>query len=304
MEEALKPLAWALLALGAAAPAPGAELTAKEKVLWDRLRSRVEQVERGLDGVLGVVVTDLKTGASIGLRPDEPFPLASSIKLAVLYELYRQAEEGRVDLGEVTRPPVPRVAGDGVLQHLGPSVSLTWRDLAVLMMTASDNAATNVLIERVGLERVNARLDALGLPRTRLARRMMDVEAARQGRENVTTPGELARLAEIVLRGRDLSPERARDMATVAALPKTSDFRRPLPDGLRVLDRPGELEAVRCVGAAVDLPGRPYVAAIMTTYLRNDRDGEAAIRDLSAALFETFDRLARASELGRVVSEK
>jgi hypothetical protein len=66
----------------------------------------------------------------------------------------------------------------------------------------------------------------------------------------------------------------------------------------------GGLEGVRCEAAHVDLASRPYVAAIMTTYLRRDADGESAIRDVSAALYGTFDRLARASELGRVISER
>ena len=68
----------------------------------------------------------------------------------MLYELYRQAEEGRIDLAETTRPSLPRVGGGGVLQVLGDRVSLTWRDLAVLMMGWSDNEATNLLIDRLG----------------------------------------------------------------------------------------------------------------------------------------------------------
>jgi beta-lactamase class A len=196
------------------------------------------------------------------------------------------------------------VGGGGVLQVLGDRVSLTWRDLAVLMMGWSDNEATNVLIDRVGMDAVNRRLDALELPRTRLRRRMMDLDAARQGRENVSTPAEMLRLAETLYRGRGLSPARAKDLFDVGAVEKDSPFRRPLPASLRVMDKPGSLEGVRCVTAVVDLPGRPYAAAIMTTYLRRDEDGEAAIRDVSAALFETFDRLARSSEHGRVISER
>ena len=71
-----------------------------------------------------------------------------------------------------------------------------------------------------------------------------------------------------------------------------------------MLDKDGELEAVRSAAAVVDLPGRPYSVAIMTTYLRRDADGDAFIRDVSAALFETFDRLARSSDLGRIISER
>jgi beta-lactamase class A len=300
----------ALLAMALAAPPPAARLTTKETELWTKLRARIDAVDRGLDGVLGVSVQDRKTGATIELRADEVFPTASSIKPAVLLELYHQAEAGGVDLQATTVPPMPRVGGGGVLEALGDHVSLTWHDLAVLMMGWSDNEATNVLIGRVGQDAVNRRLDALGLPKTRLRRRMMDLEAARRGDENVTTPSELRRLLEAVEDGVGLSPARAADLRAVAAVPKWgtttsgSQFRVPLPETLKVLDKPGELEGVRCVGAFVELPGRPYSAAIMTTYLKRAGDGEAAIRAVSEAIYETFDRLARASDLGRVISEK
>ena len=183
-------------------------------------------------------------------------------------------------------------------------MSLTWRDLAVLMMGWSDNEATNVLIEKVGMEAVNRRLDGLGIARTRLRRRMMDIEAAQRGLENVSTPREMRLLIEAIHAGTGLSAERAKDLRVLAATPKTTDFRAALPDGLTVLDKDGELEAVRLAAAVVDLPNRPYAVTIMTTYLRKDADGEEAIREISAALFSTFDRLARSSDLGRIISER
>lgn len=291
----------ALVLLAVAAPVRASE---KEKVLVDRLRSRIEGVAASLDGVLAVSLRDAKTGAAIDLHAAEPFPLASSIKLAVLYELYRQAEEGRIDLAEVTTPPLPRAGGGGVLQELGGRVSLTWRDLAVMMMGWSDNEATNLLIAKVGMDAVNRRLDALSLPAVRLRRRMMDLAAARDGRENVGTPEQMRRLVEALHAGTGLSPERARDLRAVASVTKDSPFRRPLPEGLVVMDKPGSLEGVRCVAAFVEVPGRPYSIAIMTAYLKRDDDGEEAIRQVSAAVFDTFDRLARSSDLGRVISER
>jgi beta-lactamase class A len=277
----------------------------KEDVLWSHLRARVQDVEKRLDGVLGLSVKDLKTGASFEIRPDETFPQASSIKLAVLYELYRQSEEGKIDLAQVTRPPLPRVKGGGVLQELGDKVSVTWRDLAVMMVGWSDNEATNVLITRLGMAAVNHRLeDDLDLDHTRLRRKMMDLEAAHRGEENVGTPAEMRRLVEAIYAGKGLSPAAARDIRAVLATPKDSPFRVPLPEGLVVMDKPGSLEAVRCVTAVVDVPGRPYAVSIETTFLKNDEDGAKAIREISAALYEMFDRLARSSDLGRVISER
>jgi beta-lactamase class A len=304
MEAPVIRAAFLVLVLGSALPLRATELTPKEAVLWRRLHERIVSVEHGLDGVLGVAVKDLRTGATLELREAEVFPTASSIKAAVLYELYRQAEEGRIDIDEVTRPATPRVGGGGVLELLGPQLSLTWRDLAVLMFGWSDNEATNVLARRLGLAAINERLVSLGLPHTRMRRLMMDLEAARRGEENVSTPLELARLMETIRAGTALSAARGKDMMAVAATPKDSPFRSPLPDALPVADKPGSLEGVRCVAAVVELPGRPYSAAIMTTYLRHDADGEAAIREISAALYATFDRLARASEHGRIISEK
>jgi beta-lactamase class A len=289
-------LAGALLALGGAAaaqvvPAYPPTLPAKETVLLDRLRARIDTVDAGLDGVLGVAVRDLTTGATLELRPDETFPTASSIKLAVLYELYRQAAEGRIDLTEIVRPPLPRVRGSGVLQWLSGDVRLTRRDLAVLMIGWSDNEAANLLIRAVGMEAVD--------------RRLMDLEAARNGGENVSTPREMARLAALVAAGEALPPEKATDLLAVATVPdESSFFRSALPEGERAVSKAGTLEGVRCEAAWVDLPGRPYAAAVMTAYLRHDADGEAAIREVSAAIFETFDRLARSSEYGRVISER
>src|SRR3982751_894177 len=123
----------ALLAVFAFSIALPAQAGPKEDALWARLRTRLEKLEQSLDGVGGLSVKDLKTGATIDIRPDETFPQASVIKLAIVYDLYRQAEEGRIDLAEVTRMPASRVGGGGILQELGPSVSLTWRDVAVLV---------------------------------------------------------------------------------------------------------------------------------------------------------------------------
>jgi beta-lactamase class A len=282
-------------------------MSGKHELLWARLKARVESVERGLDGVLGVAVKDLTTGATLQVNADEVFPAASTLKMAILYEGYRQAEEGRLRLDEVTCPSLPRVGGGGVLQELSAQVSLTWRDLAVLMMGWSDNEATNLLIDKVGLEAVNSRLAGLGLETTRLRRKMMDVAAAQRGLENVATPAELSRLMEAYHAGTGLPPERAADLRKIASIEKWgtttpgSPFRGPLPPTLVVADKTGELDGVRCVTALVLLEGRPYVATLMTSYLRRDAEGEAAIRDLSAALYETFDRLARYSALGRVI---
>ena len=84
-----------------------------------------------------------------------------------------------------------------IMNGLTPGVSRgsPLRDLATMMVAVSDNSATNVLIDRVGMQNVNAMLDSLGLTHTRLRRKMMDLEAAKEGRENISTPREMMTLA-------------------------------------------------------------------------------------------------------------
>ena len=93
-------------------------------------------------------------------------------------------------------------------------------------------------------------------------------------------------------------------LAVASVVAEGSPFRRGLPEGVRAISKPGSLEGVRCEMAWVDVAGRPYTAAIMTAYLKHEPDADAAIAELSAAIYSTFDRLARSSEYGRIISER
>lgn len=297
-----------LLAWAAGAAWPVQAQTRFEAVLEAKFKAAIGEVETGLDGVLGLAFKDLKTGRTLFLHERETFPQASSIKIAVLYEVFKQAEEGRLSLDElIPLEDGRKVGGSGVLVHLGrPRLSLSVRDLAVLMIVLSDNTATNLLIDKAGMDAVNTRLDGLGLRKTRLRRRMMDLQAAAEGRENVSTPYEMMTLLERIWKGGALAEPYRQGLLDVLALPK--DLPGPLRDGVpedvAVAEKPGELEAVRCDSGLVLLPGRPYVLSVMTTYLKRDADGNPAIARISRIVYEHVARLARSSEIGRIVSDK
>lgn len=295
-----------LVVLGASAT-PAAPVESRfSAVLEVKFQAAVREVEAGLDGVLGLALKDLKTGSTFFINEREVFPQASSIKIAVLFEAFKQAEEGRLKLDEfIALEEGRKVAGSGVLFYLGrPRLELSIRDIAVLMVVLSDNTATNLLIDKVGMEAVNRRLDALGLPKTRLRRKMMDLQAAAEGRENVSAPLEMMTLLEKIWKGGVLKEPFRKDFLDVLAIPKDSPLRSGVPEGIDVAEKPGELEAVRCDSGIVMLPGRPYILCVMTTFLKHDADGNPAIARISRLAFEHFSRLERSSEIGRVVSDK
>jgi len=170
------------------------------------------------------------------------------------------------------------------------------------MVAVSDNSATNVLIDRVGMPNVNVMLDSLSLTHTRLRRKMMDLEAAQQGRENISTPREMMTLLDAIYHGKVLDKKSTADFFTMLSTNKDSFIPRELPADLKVANKPGELEAVRNDSGIVFVEGRPYVICVMTSFLRNERDGEEAISKISLDVWRMFDRLSRATEYGRVVS--
>lgn len=292
------------------AHAADAPLNAKQQVLWDRLRAAVVDVEQQLDGVLGVAILDLDSGQQLLVHPDEVFPQASSIKIAVLAELYHQTEQsahGMHGKATLTDRYVVRaadlVADSAILGGLTPGVtSLTNRDLATMMVAVSDNSATNVLIDRVGMDNVARLTQSLGLAHTQLRRKMMDLDAAAHGRENISTPREMMQLLEQLYRGKVIAPPLLDDFFAMLATAKDSFIPRDLPPELKIANKPGELEGVRNDSGIVFLKNRPYVICVMTTYLANERAGEEAITRISSLAYGVFDRFSRASDLGRVIS--
>ncbi len=154
------------------------------------------------------------------------------------------------------------------------------------------------------MENINAGITRLGLTQTHLRRKMIDIEAARQGRENVSTPRELALLLEKMRGGSVLDAAHTKEYFNLIGLPKDSLFNKALPATVRVEDKPGSLDAVRCDAGIIEIPGRPFVMSVMTTYLENNDDGERAIREVAWLVYDHFERLSRSSSYGRLISEK
>src|SRR5258708_4592758 len=258
---ALALLATPVAGQGPAAPSRAAD-AAKVSVLWSKLERAVADVDARLDGVLAVAIKDLTDGRTLLLHADEVMPTASTIKIAILAELYRQ--EGAGGGGARLADPyvvdsADAVPGSDILAGLTPGVTrLTNRDLATLMMAVSDNSATNVLIDRVGIDRVNGLLSQLGLEQTRLRRHMMDVKAAREGRENTATPHELVTLLVALYRSQLFSKTTTDDFFKMLGTHKDSFIPRLLPANVTSANKPGELDDVRTDAGIVFVPGRPF----------------------------------------------
>lgn len=281
----------------------------KAKWMWTHLERDIQREAESLDGYIAVGVCDLRASCtgSFFINPDEPMPQASSIKIVVLLELYKQAQGGRLKLDDVyTVRKEDLVQDSDIMNGLTPGVSkITLRDLATMMMAVSDNAATNVLIDKVGMAQATATMQSLGLKNTRLARKMMDLKAAHEGRENISTAREMVTLLRSVYEGKVLNKPYADEFWKMLATHKAdSHMRQAIPDEVMVASKHGWLEGVRAESGVVFVEGRPFIVTVMTSYLRDEKEGEAVIGRITRKAYDYFSRMARSSEYGRVISTK
>ena len=277
---------------------------AKQDLLWARMEDSIRTIVRDTDAVVGVAILDLTDQRALYLNADAIYPTASTIKIAVLAEPFRQHERGSgAKLGDLyTVNAKDGVGTEGILQSMSAGVArITNRDLALLMVSLSDNSATNVLIDRVGMDNVNSWLAQIGLERTRLRRHMLDVKAAQEGRENTSTPRELVTMLRAIHEGRVFGKATTEEFFKMLSTQKSSYLPRHLPADLMIANKPGNLDAVRNDAGIVFVPGRPFAIAVMTTFATDGVAAEESIGRIAQAAWSYFDRVGKSSSLGRLV---
>jgi len=279
-------------------------------LLWKKLETRVEEIATRLDGVMGAAILDLTDGRILLRNADRVFPTASPIKTALPLELYRQDQEararakGKARLEDIyTFDPKDLVEDSQIMAGLTPSVTrVTNRDLAQFMVAVSDNAAANVLIDRVGMQNVNATMRSFGLTKTMLRRKMMDIVAAKRGDENVATPQEMTRLLEMIYKGKALNKEFTDEfIKQLKTLKKDSYLSYELPADVELADKPGSLDGVRNDSGIIFAQNRPFAISVMTAYDRDEKAAERAISEVALEAYHYFEIRGKTSEYGRIL---
>ena len=276
------------LLLAAAAPPPDTAAT---------ITRRIEEKMKAFHGEIGLFAKDLDTGAMVSVNADQRFPTASLIKVAVMAEVFRQIEAGKLQHGTTVTLKESDKAGDETvpLNMLHPGVVLTVDDLLRFMIAYSDNTATNLLVGLVGTANVDALLDSYALNRTRLYR-----PTFRDGHADVlpneekeyglgsTTPHEIAKFLQLVAQGKMVSPDASDAMiALLATQQDRAMIPRSLPfateqivvanktgwDEEKNPDAKGFKGDVRNDAAYVKTPRMRYVIAICARRIQDKSSG-------------------------------
>lgn len=284
--------------LGLAAAAPLYAQAEHLEILRGKLHAELERIVDEYEGVAGVHVVDLTNGDRFAIRDDFLFPQASAIKIPILLELFRRAEDDPGILSRrVEMTDEVRTGGSGVLQVLTDGGSaLSLEDYAIYMILHSDNTATNVLIDELGMDAINELSASLGATNTLLQRKMIRPEKSARGNENLSTPRDAARIMERIA-SCDLpmsrsSCERVRE---ILELYKGGPIRAPIPRSVPVAFKPGGITGVSTVWGLVAVPDRPYVVSVMSNYGGN---GGAVVEAVSEVTYDYFSRLSGVTEYG------
>jgi beta-lactamase class A len=294
---AARPAAHTAALLAALALAPTA--AAAQQPLSE-LAPRLEARAAAHAGVVGLALIDLATGESFALRGDEPFPTASVIKVPILVEVFHRVEEGALRLDDpLVMLEADKQPGAGILQHMSAPHQLTVADAAFLMTALSDNTATNLIIDKVGIRAVGVRMEALGLAGTRLHSKLfdrassIDLEASARWGVGVTTPMEMARLFAMLYRGEAVSPEASERMLEML---RRQFYDHSIPrhlTGVTVAHKTGSISASRSDCGIVYAGGRDFVICAFTKEnedrsWRIDNEAQVLIAELARMAYQAF----------------
>jgi beta-lactamase class A len=273
-------------------------------------------------GVVGVAARHLDTGKEIRHNADSIFFMASSLKVPLLVELYRQVDQGAIDVNQrVTLTDSVPVPGGGVLKELASGLQPTIHDLAMLMIIISDNSATDFLYDLVGRDNLNNMLQQLGLNRThipmtcrellysitgldttnrshthqlasdRLNTRQFDLDSDgfSEERSNVSTPEDMCKLLELIVRGGFLSAPSQQAVLDILKRQQLNNILpQALPPGTEVAHKTGTYHTVRCDVGIVFSPTGPYTVAIMAKEItcEDQLSLDASLAVVSKAIYD------------------
>ena len=265
------------------------------------LRHTLDAIAAAHHGILGYSVLNLDTGEHLSLRGDETFPTASLIKVPILVTLYDLAEQKQLSLDDpLTVIKIDQVPGSGVLQFMHSGMSLSVHDAAALMIILSDNTATNLILDKIAIRRVWSKMEALGLPHTkvhskvflRLASVAMD-SSVKYGL-GVSTPNEMAHLFELLAKGKAVNPAADSSMLQILANNADGDSMQRTINGMSVPHKTGATDSVRTECALFRLQSRVVACGFTKqntdTRWVTDNEGQVTLGKIGAAVVAAWPK--------------
>lgn len=252
------------------------------------LRQTIQHTLADQAGKWGIVIEQIGTDNRLVINSELVFPSASLIKVPIMLEVMRQAAAGRIALDqEIAVSEAHKTGGAGVLKELRTGLTMTVEELVTLMIILSDNTATNMLIDLVGMEKVNRTCTEYGLTATILRRKMMDFEAARAGAENETSAADMARIFQAIYSSEGMPQAYGERMLNILKRQQVRD-KLPfyLPEETIFANKTGTLPGVEHDAGLLFLPKGVYFIGVLLGGLAANYQGIQVIATLGQIIYD------------------
>lgn len=206
-----------------------------EKNVLQQLSEQITNILEAAGGTWGISLFDSDTKESWELNEHKPFYAASVIKIPIMITVFAASERKEITLSNsLTLKREDMVGGSGILQYMTPGTDFTIYDLIILMIIQSDNIATNMLIDLVGVEAFKETMKDIGLRVSKFHHKMMTIEADREG-INVITAHEMTNMLQKLATGKIISVHACEQMIDIL---KKQQIRHSLPAKIPEQDKP------------------------------------------------------------------
>jgi beta-lactamase class A len=265
---------------------------AKRKVAWEKLKKYIESEMGRYNVEVGLVVKDLDMNWEINSNKDVAIPAASLAKIPIMLAYQSAAKEGKVNLSEKYElKGADKTDGSGILKTFKAGSVFSIDDMIYLMITQSDNTASNILISRLGMETLNQYFARMGFKRTNLSRKMMDFKARKNGIENYTSAGDMALALERLYNGKFIDIPTSKKCLRFLASQKVNDrIPKKLPENTVVAHKTG-LENGIChdVGIVYTSKGNFLICVLTKHQNKSARETKRLIQDISLAAYNYYN---------------
>ena len=304
-----KPIsAMTILAAATVSGLAAAPVRAQAPVVGQFARADTAQLHRTLEaiagshhGIVGYAIQNLDTGERLTRRGDETFPTASLVKVPVMVTVYDLVTKGQLALDDpLTLLTIDKVGGSGVLHLLHNGLMLTVRDATALMIATSDNTATNLLLDRILIRRVWDKMEALGLPHTKVHHKVstwassVAPDSTKKYGLGVTTPNEMARLFELLARGQAVDARSDSAMLRLLDENQDGDQMQRAITGVRAPHKTGSVDAARTECAIFYLQSRVVACALTKENIDQrwlvDNEGQVTLGRIGEAVVKAWPR--------------
>ncbi len=273
----------------------------------NELGDKLAPLVKAHEGQVSIAVKHLSSGAEFYLEADRPMPTASLIKFPVMIEAYRQKAEGKVDFEKrIEVKPDDKVQGSGIITSHFSSLSLSLRDAVQLMIVYSDNTATNLVVDQIGLPATAETMEKLGCPNTKLHAKVFKRETSifpersQQFGLGSTTAREMLTLLERLDKGQLVSPEACEAMKKhLLACDDNTKLKKLLPVGTKMAHKTGAVSATRTDAGLIYSPSGPIAICVLTNENKDqswtdDNAAQLLCANIGKTVYEHFNPQAEA----------